>query len=366
MARRNEELWNMLQTHEGRKKLREKYRNNRSIALAVGCSPATVSNYYSGLSVREEQKPATINSRILDLIKKPVSPEEICSRIGISERVLSAAIEDLTDDGFLIQNDGTNLYLCKSVPPKENVVHQDWRGDQIIRFGVVSDTHLCSKWQQLSILRELYDIFEREEIDTVYNSGDIIEGVNMRPGHEYEVFQIGADAQVKYVVEKYPKKTGIKTRFISGNHDHSTIKHAGYDIGASIARQRPDMEYLGMNSARIFLTPNCTMELNHPLTGAAYALSYSCQKTIDSYTGGEKPNILINGHHHKSMYFFYRNIHALEAGTTQAQTPWMKGKRIAAHVGGWIIEAHVDEEGTITRFKPEWIPFYIMKENDWE
>jgi hypothetical protein len=86
---------------------------------------------------------------------------------------------------------------------------------------------------------------------------------------------------------------------------------------------------------------------------------------MDSMSGGEKPNILINGHHHKMMYLFYRNIHAFEAGTTCAQTPWMKGKRIAAHVGGWIIEVHVNDEGTITRCNSEFFPFYKMVEHDY-
>jgi DNA polymerase II small subunit/DNA polymerase delta subunit B len=82
-------------------------------------------------------------------------------------------------------------------------------------------------------------------------------------------------------------------------------------------------------------------------------------------TGGEKPSILINGHHHKAMYLFYRNVHAIECGTLEAQSGWMKGKRIAAHVGGWIIEIHVDEEGTINRFKSEFIPFYKMIKDDY-
>jgi hypothetical protein len=50
----------------------------------------------------------------------------------------------------------------------------------------------------------------------------------------------------------------------------------------------------------------------------------------------------------------------------QGQTPWMKGRQIAAMLGGWIIEAHVDEEGTVTRIKHEFIPFYYAIPNDYE
>jgi hypothetical protein len=43
----------------------------------------------------------------------------------------------------------------------------------------------------------------------------------------------------------------------------------------------------------------------------------------------------------------------------------MRGKRIPAHVGGWIVEVHVDDEGTVTRCKGEFVPFYVALENDY-
>jgi hypothetical protein len=75
--------------------------------------------------------------------------------------------------------------------------------------------------------------------------------------------------------------------------------------------------------------------------------------------------VLLMGHHHKAFYLMYRNIHCFEAGTFQAQTPWMRGKRIAAMMGGWIIELHVTDDGTITRCKGEFIPVYKAVEHDY-
>jgi len=37
---------------------------------------------------------------------------------------------------------------------------------------------------------------------------------------------------------------------------------------------------------------------------------------------------------------------------------WMRKKRLAAHVGGWIIEIHITEMGGIGRVKSEFFPFY--------
>ena len=75
--------------------------------------------------------------------------------------------------------------------------------------------------------------------------------------------------------------------------------------------------------------------------------------------------ILLNGHHHKFLTMFYRNIHAIEVPCTEAQTNYMKSKRLAAHMGGLVLDIYVDEEGTIDRFCVELIPLYKAIENDY-
>lgn len=309
-----------------------------------------------------EQTPSAVLSAIT---KRAQTADEIAEALNTTKRVILAMVDDLRDDGYLINDVGGALTLCKTVVSTDNIHTVAWNGDRIIRFGAVSDTHLASKQQQITHLETFYDICQRDGIKDIYHSGDITEGVNMRQGHQYEVFAQGSDDQEEYVIERYPKREGIITHFITGNHDHSSIKNSGHDIGRRIAEHRPDMHYLGTSNAKVLLTPNCTMELNHPLDGASYALSYTLQKSIDAMSGGEKPNILLNGHHHKALYLFYRNIHAFELGTFQSQTPFMRGKRIPAHMGGWIIELHVSEDGTVARCKGEFVPFYVANERDW-
>lgn len=317
---------------------------------------------------RNKQKPQAqinIHETLKKMLQKEQQLKQLTEAVRCTERMVLAAIEDLREQGIQIVEIDGKYKICKDIVPQENRATEDWQGNRIIRFGVVSDTHLCSKWQQLTHLNTMYDIFEREGIEIVYHAGDITEGVNMRRGHEYEVFKHGTDEQQQYVIDNYPKRPGIVTKFITGNHDHSGIKAAGHDIGYPISRARPDMIYLGMSNAKIELTPNCTLELNHALDGNAYALSYAIQKRIDAMSGGEKPSILIDGHHHKMIYLFYRNIHAFEAATFQAQTAWMRGKRLPAHIGGWIIEVHVDDEGAIQRCTNTFFPFYKAIEDDY-
>jgi hypothetical protein len=340
----------------------------RKIGLELGVSPKTIESHiqkYKRSQGIPEQQNTDIQTELIKDLQKQSSRSFLMQKYKLKDRILDAYLEDIKDSGYQVIEDNGTVKLCKDIIPTENKHVEDWNGDSIIKFGVVSDNHLCSKWQQLTFLNHLYDEFEKEGITTVYNSGDLTEGFKMRPGHEHEIFKFGADEQSDYVIQVYPKRPGMVTKFITGNHDHSHIKNGGVDIGKKIAAERSDMLYLGQSNAKIHITPNCIVELNHPLDGAAYALSYAPQKTIDAMSGGEKPHILLNGHHHKIFYMMYRNIHAYECGTTQAQTPWMRGKRIAANVGGLIVTVHVKEDGTISRCMGEYLPQYVPIEGDY-
>jgi hypothetical protein len=180
------------------------------------------------------------------------------------------------------------------------------------------------------------------------------------------LYDSSADGQREDVVKNYPQRPGITTYFITGNHDASLYKHVGYDIGAAIAKDRPDMVCLGRDCAVVNLTPNCTLELRHPWDGSAYALSYKPQKMIEAMESDSKPNILAVGHYHKAEYLFYRNVHAFQTGCFQGQTPFTRGKGISVHIGGWIITLTVDENGTIQRIAPEFIPFYSSIKDDYK
>lgn len=241
----------------------------------------------------------------------------------------------------------------------------EWNGCKKIKFGLIGDTQLGSKYAQITHLHRFYDICKANHVHTVYHTGDLTDGLKMRPGHEYELYCIGANQLERDVEKNYPKVEGITTYFISGNHDASLYKQFGYDICEAIAASRPDMVYLGRDCAKVNLTPNCTLELRHPWDGTAYALSYKPQKMIESMESDSKPNILAIGHYHKMEYMFYRNIHCFQTGCFQGQTPFTRGKGISVHLGGWIVEIAVDKEGTIKRITPQFIPFYKSIKDDY-
>ena len=314
------------------------------------------------------QEPTKVpDSEILSVLKTRRTASQDADILHMPAADFTARVDALEKTGLNIKRAGAFVWLEKNalaINPKE--VNEPWAGQKEIIFGLMSDTHLCNKKQQLTYLNQFYDECAARGVQTVYHAGDISDGFyKNRPDHIFELLKIGFDEQADYIVEKYPHRDGIVTRFITGNHDATHIKNGGADIGKRIASRREDMEYLGYMSAKIWLTPQCDLDLFHPLDGATYALSYSSQKFVDGLQGGQKPRILAIGHHHKALYYPYRNIHVFEVPCFEAQTIFEKGKKINVNVGGWIVKVRLTPEGIISAISPTLIPFYDMIESDY-
>jgi predicted phosphodiesterase len=234
-----------------------------------------------------------------------------------------------------------------------------------IRMGVVSDTHLCSRFQQLTALHEAYAVFEAEGIGDVLHAGDISDGQNVYPGHTFEIAVHGADAQADYIVENYPKVEGVETHFISGNHDEDHWKRSGFDIGRHIARERPDMEYLGTSGATVSVG-GIDIYLWHGAGGVAYARSYKIQRRIEQFSPQEKPRVLLVGHWHcQCVLPMYRNVFAIQLGCLQAQTTFEKRLGLYPEVTYGILDILPDDVGGIARVRFESFPVFVPTPNDY-
>lgn len=308
----------------------------------------------------------TWQERALELSKLSLRPCEITAKIeeefnsrDMYDKVYSYLKRHKTDS----KPEEKRIAIQNQEPTHHKV---KWDGTKVLKFAIMGDTQFGSKYAQITYLHDFYDLCKREGVENVYHTGDITDGLKMRVGHEYELYEVSADEMRDDVVENYPKIDGITTHFITGNHDASIYKHVGYDIGQAIANLRPDMKYLGRDCSVVNLTPKCTLELRHPWDGTAYALSYKMQKMIEAMESDSKPNILAVGHYHKAEYIFYRNVHALQTGCFQGQTPFTRGKGISVHMGGWLVTIYVDENGYIQRFAPEFIPCYYSVKDDYK
>jgi hypothetical protein len=365
------EKGNYMDWYEQAIPLRKQGLTYREIAEKLNKSEKTVESrfYREQLRGNINKPPVKIETNLQEAILKDLQKEcditHLCTKYKQSVRVIKATIEDLQDTGYgIVQTDNT-VMLNKTPGMQQNNYKEDWKGNKIIRFGLIGDTHLCSMAQQMTHLNTYYDICEHEGIETIYHDGDLVDGDDVYPGHIYEVHVIGGDGQKKYAVKNYPQRKNIVTKCIGGNHDLKWFTKGGFDVVDAIARERSDIEYLGQYAADIELTPNCKLRLEHPMGKPAYAISYKTQRKIDNMRGGMKPNILSEGHYHYSDYFFRRNVHAICTPSFQGPTKFSTRLGLENDNGGWIIEINVNDEGHITKFTPSYYPFYKVIEHDY-
>ena len=106
--------------------------------------------------------------------------------------------------------------LLKKGNKKPKVIKKHITEDEY-KIGIVSDTHLGSTDEALDELHTMYEIFRKVGIKEVLHAGDIVQGQKMFPGWEMETNVFGAVNQVKHCINNYPKVSGIKTYFITGN-----------------------------------------------------------------------------------------------------------------------------------------------------
>ena len=226
-----------------------------------------------------------------------------------------------------------------------------------VTFGIISDTHIGSIYTDNSHIFRAFSEFEKEKVDFVVHCGDVVDGLSNRAGHIYEVNKIGYSAQKETAV-KILENCPAKLYMIDGNHDRWYVKGSGAYIVKDIVKNINSAVYLGQDEGDISLKGHITLKLWHGEDGNTYAISYRMQKIVESLTGGTKPHILVAGHVHKMMYNFLRHIHCIGAGSIQMQSKWMRGKRIEAHTGFWVIKVWLNEKG-VGKFQPTWYPLYV-------
>ena len=299
--------------------------------------------------------------------------KEVAKRLGVKETTVRHIIEKLKVEislGAFKTEKAAKVEPKKIEHPKPEMFKRipldvvdsgDW-----FEIGLVADTHLACKEERLGELHAQYDLFEREGIRDVFHAGNIVDGYIEKINQE-SVYTSTMDGQIQYVIDNYPHREGITTHFITGDdHEGWWIKH-GVNFGMALMLQakdqeRDDLNYIGHVEADIELSHNgCTptiVKVQHPGGGSSYARSYTGQKQVESFEGGENPAILIQGHYHVSNYMNDRNIHVVSMPGFQDQTIFARKKRLRMEIGGAIMRFKTAKDGTVTRFQIEFNRYF--------
>lgn len=351
--------------------------SDRKIGARLGIHYTTVLKYRQRLvgtvaPVAETKKPEepAAHQEVIKAIKStPMTTFELADALDWSPKRVAEAISAMQGRGVLIGKSFDDRWAVQSVEAVEKKITpvaattEKWNH----RFGVVSDNHLCNKHSRLDVLKAAYDAFEREGITTVFNPGNWIDGEHRFTRPEC-IVRPGMDAQIDYMLENYPQRKGITTHYIAGDdHEGWYQQRECIEVGRYLQMRaekvgRSDLKYLGYAEADVKLESSggsAVMRVVHPGGGSAYAISYTDQKRVESYQGGEKPSIELVGHYHKYNVGYPREVHTIQAGCTCDQTLFMRKKRLQAMVGFLIVEIQQDKtDGHINRIRHEFFPFF--------
>lgn len=301
---------------------------------------------------------------LLPHLTRPRTVAELCDLVDRSPKSVRAWLQALQDRGFNLRQQGEVWQLDKDIPPAEaHVSHVTSEARR--KVGIIADTHLGSKCQQLRHLNDFYDRCQDQGVTDVYNAGDLIAGVGVYKGQHAEIFLHTEDEQIDYAVEYYPRRKGMKTHVIGGNHDLVFVKQGGADPLKVIADRRDDIDYLGPYSAWIELVPSYTMYLLHPDGRPAYASSYKLQKIVESFEGGKKPNVLVAGHWHSWCEVSPRNVHAMLAMCFESQTDHERRHALQPVVGGLILDIDFQEAGQVHELNYQRVVYLVPREHDY-
>jgi hypothetical protein len=239
------------------------------------------------------------------------------------------------------------------------------RKDNTFLFGAAGDLHAGSKYTRWDVREDLYRQFRDAGAQCNFDTGNWIDGE--APFNKYDLEVHGLTPQLKHLAKYHPK--GLPTYAVWGDdHEGWYVQREGIDVGAyaeHIMREAGhDWTNLGFMESHILLRnansgKTQTLAVVHPGGGSAYALSYTIQKIVESYEGGEKPAVGLYGHYHKMMAANVRNVWAIQTGCQQDQTPFMRKKRLEAHVGGVLVKLRQDPRtGAIISCLPELIRYF--------
>lgn len=290
-----------------------------------------------------------LKNKLKYLINKKKDLLTICEELELKDYEVIGLVELMKQDGELVDYvDGQIIKLKK--PLKSNDVYKIPNNLERLRLLLISDTHLCSKYDRLDILNYLYDKADKKQVNYILHSGDLTDGLSNRQQQLYELKEISYDGQRDYTIDKYPK-SNIPTYLIAGNHDLWWVKQCGTDIVKDICKNRDDLIYLGSDCEDLQIG-KLKIRLYHG-KGGGYAKSYKLQKYLDAIPIEERPHILQTGHIHQAFYMKQDNTHCFQTSCLQDLTPFERSMGFSNDKSCWWVSINFDNNGNVYSVEQE-------------
>ena len=306
----------------------------------------------------------------LEFTQKERTLDAVCNKLEMSELEVLGLVSYIRKKGtnIVIRNNFDKISMINMGDKKlQKKKTQQFYTDESneIKFILISDTRLGSKYQQLSILNDIYKKGYEMGYHNVLLCGNISAGLyKIKDIYSETNFINDTYGQIDYIIKNYPKVEGMKTYFITGTVDDKHLSMENISIGKRISEVRDDMVFLGENSCDIKID-NVTMKLLCNKLSKTYTVSYRTQQHVGSIRSEDKPDIFAHGGLLQADKFKYRNVHCLSVPSVCATTKEMNEKRYANTIGAWYMTITVDEKGLLKDCKSLLSPYYVTEENDY-
>lgn len=286
--------------------------------------------------------------------------QEIASR-PMTDKSRRILIESLEREGFTITADHPRTERASA---KLDV---RIKPGSTVRLGCVSDTHIGSKYQQITALTDFYRYADSRGVSEYLHAGDIVEGLHVHRGAVYEQYAHGGKAQAAECVAQYPRSANGRTRFIEGNHDAWYTENSGIDVSDLITAKRPDLQYLGYYSAFVELGPIRFLLQHGAKGGGPYGKSYKPQRLLEQLepVERERTHVALYGHWHTDLYLgSYQGLFGFSLPCFKAQDRFGRTLGRAPVIGGLILEIEFTRDMSIWNLRQEW-RYYAPRLNDY-
>jgi hypothetical protein len=283
--------------------------------------------------------------------RKSPSLEVLCDILDLPPSKVKALIVDAQAAGHAIRTGAASIGLGHE--PSTEVIDTGVPATvgERFRLGVVSDTHMGSKYALRAQLKDCVARIYWAGARDILVPGDLLDGCY--PHGQFELRYSGIEDQTADLCRTLPELIGLKYHCITGNHDETFTKPTGLNVGRYIEgyfrdHGRTDIRFYGDRAATLRIG-GTTVRMLHPTGSCSYAVSYKIQKFVEAFDSGEKPGILLIGHYHRSCYLYVRGVHAFTCPTFQGPGSAF-GKSLglgSQSMGGLLLGWKATEVGTL-------------------
>lgn len=228
------------------------------------------------------------NQKIIDMILKNASVNEICEETGLSSKQLFYRLNMFKVKGFDFSRkyyeDGEITYkLNKGFKEETDISLITSPKTSEIKIAFLSDLHLSNEHERLDLLNEVYNFCAKENIHVIINGGDLIDGLIGPDKKKHSTYE----KQIDYAIKNHPFDKNILNFICLGNHDHKALEITGQNLETALLNRRHDIVPLGYGYGKLNIK-NDEIIVRHPKTPAT--------QTIVLNKG-----LIISGHSHKSQ-----------------------------------------------------------------